>query len=783
MTSSAGEQLMGDPLRLIMNYLDTPHKAHSASLVCARWADSVASSEWYLSDAHFKRPLQSERSQWTRLHVKRLFMGTEDTVTPVLAAYAREQDDAQPPETLNVGCEMSTAHWRIVSGMAAAFRSMNVVTFSPLASASFSNLQHLTCNAIPKASCWDTLGRECLTGLALSHVSDAALQQHIHKFPSVTSLSLVSCDSVTRHGFVALSKAPLMHTLEQLDLSSTIVDSFSLRELLKNCRKITHLHLNDCTKLNDDDSTATLPPQPSSSSPALHADPSAAPLSAPAAAAPAAAAAAAAPTQGSMVSSLFAELRAKTKRVPTHVPKVHRDEADAAAASADGAPPGADDAGGDDEGFGLDEHGHFFCGASVGSVLTEFPEVKKRLEVLSLSGVGKLDDLGVHMVFENLPCLRRVRLSKNREITDEAFAVALPPRLQWLSVSSCSRLTDAALRNIADSAAAAGLTSLSLSNCGGMSPAGVQYLVERCPALTSLNMFMMSQKHTVPARMQGGPSRLVDDETVRLILTKLPLLQQLCVSFQPLTHAAFDLGEGVQHLHLRDLEADMCAESPSFYAPLVHRFPSLTKLSLQAQRVPVPEAVLSELLAAHPLLTSLKLCIGVVRDVVPFAARSKSLQLLDLEYSGEKEAFEVALWWKLMDMLRARHARMFVGRWADKLMQMAWVGTETPGGFTWTFDANQLLDTRDRPPPQPPVAAQAVPVPPPAPVRPSFSTSSTTSVRGVPPPPPPPSSTAGADAAPRAPGVPPPPPAAFGGKGAGPPPTAPPPPPPGYHLK
>ena len=762
MTSSAGEQLMGDPLRLIMNYLDTPHKAHSASLVCARWADSVASSEWYLSDAHFKRPLKSERSQWTRLHVKRLFMGIEDTVTPVLAAYAREQDDAQPPETLNVGCEMSTAHWRIVSGMAAAFRSMNVVTFSPLASAAFTNLQHLTCNAIPKASCWDTLGRESLAELALSHVSDAALQQHIHKFPSVTSLSLVSCDSVTRHGFVALSKAPLMHTLKQLDLSSTIVDSFSLRELLKSCRKLTHLHLNDCTKLNDDDSTAALPPpqQPSSSS-ALHADPSATPVAAPVAAA------AAAPTQGSVVSSLFAELRAKTKRVPTHVPKVHRDEADGHAAA--GAPPGADEAG-DDEGFGLDEHGHFFCGASVGSVLTEFPEVKKRLEVLSLSGIGKLDDLGVHMVFENLPCLRRIRLSKNREITDEAFAVGLPPNLERLSVSSCSRLTDSALRNIADSAAAAGLTSVSISNCGGMSTAGVQYLVERCPALTSLNMFMMRHKHTVPSRMQEGPSRLVDDETVRLILTKLPLLQQLCVSFQPLTHAAFDLGEGVQHLHLRDLEADMCAESPSFYAPLAHRFPSLTKLSLQAQRVPVPEAVLAELLAAHPLLTSLKLCVGVVRDVVPFAARSKSLQLLDLEYSGEKEAFEVALWWKLMDMLRARHARMFVGRWADKLMQMAWVGTETPGGFTWTFDANQLLDARDRPPPKPPVVAQTVPVPPPPPVRPSFSTSSTTSVRGVVPPP-------------RAPGVPPPPPAAVGGKGAGPPPTAPPPPPPGYHLK
>eukprot|EP01061_Rhynchopus_euleeides_P012647 TRINITY_DN22351_c0_g2_i3.p1 TRINITY_DN22351_c0_g2~~TRINITY_DN22351_c0_g2_i3.p1 ORF type:complete len:544 (+),score=169.32 TRINITY_DN22351_c0_g2_i3:517-2148(+) len=534
-----------------------------------------------------------------------------------------------------MGCDLGPGVWEVLTKMAPRIQQLNVVTFSPCEGAAFTSLQSLQCNAIPRGLSWDTLPAESLTELSLSHVSDASLQTHLSKFRNIKRLMLVSCDSVSRAGFLAIARSPLVGGLEHLDLSSTPVDPYSLHCILKKCRKLKSLVLRDCTKLNDEDDAATSPDLSPSPAPAV---PSAA--------------------------SLFAELRTKIKKVPTFVPKAHRDEDASVGPHTD-----PNEGLGDDEDGGKDALSQgFFVGGGVGSIVTEFSAVKESLTSLSVSGVGRLDDAGLRMLLDFLPNLTELSISKNRELTDEAFvsggADGFPERLVKLSMSSCVGLSDVTLKAVADSRIGAQLRLLSVSNCFRMTPEGMRYVSERCTSLRHIWAFMMNKRNATLPNATQDKGAIIDGATMAGMWTNLPDLETLCCSFQRLGKEAFTTPH--PH-HIRSLEIDYCIVDPAAYAPFVSSFPLLTKLSMPST-VPVPETVLARFLATHPWLTLLRVCVTSIKEVHSFVRTSGVLQILDVEFCGTAETFEYGLWWDCYTLAKEKSVKMFLGEKADKFL-------------------------------------------------------------------------------------------------------------------
>ena len=621
--------LTSDALRIVFSYTNPQDKCHRAGVVCRRWAEAAGRSEWYLHESNFVQPLV--QTTWMHLDVRRLTLAHEDFCRHFFALCAQHpQAIANPPKALFIGCDVGPACWKVLSQMSPVLETLNVVTFTPVEGTRFPRLHSLTCNAVPRASSWEAIHGSALTELSLSHVSDASLHANMSKFPSLRKLLLVSCDSVTRVGFLAVARAPFMRWVRHLDLSSTAIDSHSLHSILKNCKSLDTLHLRDCNKLHEEDAslqatsllTADAPPAAFPPGPA----------------------------------GLFAELKAKIGKVPTHVPKAHRDEVAEGGADQDAA--AAD----------VDEEDGYFVGAGVGSIVTEFAPLRETLTRLSLSGVGRLDDAGLRMVLDSLPHLTELSLSKNREITDDVFvsccADGFPAGLKKLSLSSCVGLTDAALHAIADSNIGANLELIAVSNCRGMTAAGMTHLFSKCHNLRNVWAFMMLKKSSGNGLLPNS-SVLINDAVMERMWTQLPHLESICFSFQPLGARAFSAS--APHM-IRAMEIDHCFTEPDVYLPIATHFPLLKKLSMPCKGVPVPDDVLGQMLERLPHLNLLRLCVSSIVRIYEYVKTSVDLNILDVEYSGTPEGFEYALWWECYMLAKKRSIKVFLGKYADKLL-------------------------------------------------------------------------------------------------------------------
>ncbi|KAJ9450568.1 hypothetical protein DIPPA_03081 [Diplonema papillatum] len=264
-------------------------------------------------------------------------------------------------------------------------------------------------------------------------------------------------------------------------------------------------------------------------------------------------------------------------------------------------------------------------------------------------------------ILTNLNNLKALRISKNREVTDNAFCdlgignaegkTILPLGLSTIAISSCIQLTNDTITEVAK---LPNLTSLSVSNCRSMSAKGLAHLTRSCGTLRKLEAFSVPMTRTSAVKnITALP--LVNDDVLHNIWTHAQSIELVVVSSQQLTEA---LHPDEPVLSLRHLALDFCFSSPEPYSRVAASFPNLSVLSMQGS-VAVPTPVLSELLSALPTLRTLRLCVDS-EGVVPLQHYLPGvLNVLDLEYGGAIEKFPHNSWRDLHSACDKHRIRFF----------------------------------------------------------------------------------------------------------------------------
>lgn len=112
----------------------------------------------------------------------------------------------------------------------------------------------------------------------------------------------------------------------------------------------------------------------------------------------------------------------------------------------------------------------------------------RRLLHLNLGRCTRLTDAALRALADNVPMLEGLELGGCVALTDVGFAALLPtlPRLTHLDLEECTEVTDATLVTLARGPAARRLTSVGVSYCENVGDPGVVELVRKCRALGNL---------------------------------------------------------------------------------------------------------------------------------------------------------------------------------------------------------------------------------------------------------------------------------------------------------
>lgn len=112
----------------------------------------------------------------------------------------------------------------------------------------------------------------------------------------------------------------------------------------------------------------------------------------------------------------------------------------------------------------------------------------RRLLHLNLGRCTRLTDAALRALADNVPMLEGLELGGCVALTDVGFAALLPtlPRLTHLDLEECTEVTDATLVTLARGPAARRLTSVGVSYCENIGDPGVVELVRKCRALGNL---------------------------------------------------------------------------------------------------------------------------------------------------------------------------------------------------------------------------------------------------------------------------------------------------------
>ena len=114
----------------------------------------------------------------------------------------------------------------------------------------------------------------------------------------------------------------------------------------------------------------------------------------------------------------------------------------------------------------------------------------RKLAHLDLRKCTRLTDNALRHLADNVPQLRRLELGGVVGLTDAGFAQLLPtvPRLSHLDVEECVELTNAMLVSLAESPAAKRMLHLQVSQCENMSDPGFIEVLRKCERLRELEM-------------------------------------------------------------------------------------------------------------------------------------------------------------------------------------------------------------------------------------------------------------------------------------------------------
>lgn len=112
----------------------------------------------------------------------------------------------------------------------------------------------------------------------------------------------------------------------------------------------------------------------------------------------------------------------------------------------------------------------------------------RRLLHLNLGRCTRLTDAALRALADNVPMLEGLELGGCVALTDAGFAALLPtlPHLTHLDLEECTELTDATLVALARGPAARRLVSVGVSYCENVGDSGVVELVRKCRALGNL---------------------------------------------------------------------------------------------------------------------------------------------------------------------------------------------------------------------------------------------------------------------------------------------------------
>lgn len=188
-----------------------------------------------------------------------------------------------------------------------------------------------------------------------------------------------------------------------------------------------------------------------------------------------------------------------------------------------------------------------WCRNITGPGLLSMIRASTHLSHLKLNGCPQLDDDTMASLGKLLPRLSHLCLAACSSLTDSgmlAFLKNSPKKaLTHLNLSSCARLSDATLRNLA--LYSPNVTHLELAGCVLMTDGGFSFLSPRLRTLVHLDLEDLQQ---------------ITDVTVRSIATHQPDLKRLCLSScNQLTDDAIShlVLEGICH-KLQHIELDNC---------------------------------------------------------------------------------------------------------------------------------------------------------------------------------------------------------------------------------
>jgi hypothetical protein len=185
-------------------------------------------------------------------------------------------------------------------------------------------------------------------------------------------------------------------------------------------------------------------------------------------------------------------------------------------------------------------------------ILSMISASSNSLRYLKLNGCPQLDDATMSSLGSNLPNLSRFCLAACTSLTDSALLAFLKAhsgeegeksKLTHLNLSSCVRLTDASLRNLA--IYSPNITHLELAGCLLMTDQGFSFLSPRLRTLVHLDLEDLLH---------------ITGVTVQAIASHQPDLVRLClsnctqISDDAITHLVL---EGICH-KLQHLELDNC---------------------------------------------------------------------------------------------------------------------------------------------------------------------------------------------------------------------------------
>ena len=609
------EFLPPDMLRKCFSFVPTPLKIHSVSVVNRSWREVSNMSEWYIEEQHMRL---TDSFIWEKdWEIERLTIDTSNFIEK----YFVELTKTSAVKNLRLNFEVGNRLWDVLSEMSisSSLESINCIDFTPSDSLQLGGLQSLNAFAIPKVENWNSIPKT-LKSLTLSHITNSSAISHLQRLTNLTDLSLASCDELTQPGFVAISK--ISSGLLSADFSNTSIDAFSLDKILHTATGLQKLSIRDCQKLKDRDDVvgAIKPSEKSNSNP---------------------------------MANLFAELKAVTKKVQTHVPAAYRDTEN-----------------GDEVVASQEEEGGFLS-IGVGKCLVQ----RKLLTELQVSGVGFLDDFGVRLILKELRHLEIFRMTKNRDITDAGFeldGISLPPNLHTISIGNCVQLTDSTLGVISKQDC---LQSLNISGCTSVTEEGVLEITRNCIKLKKLYAFMVSLQSAAGnglSRPSFTSDSIITDRVLQS-LWKLPDFEHFCTAWQPrITAAGFPENE---YRSLKTFQADFCSFDDAAYHKIVTSFPLLNTLSIGSSVK--PESGMT------PVSTECLLTLAS-KDIVPgyISLQTASpvpltklisngrIRHLDLEFFGTKSSFPEKEWLELLISANKCLTPVFLGKYAQKLINV-----------------------------------------------------------------------------------------------------------------